>query len=222
MGLRQYPVWDLEAKAEEIYRLDPEVFSDPPPVNIEYFIESRYELLVGGLPFSKYGLLGMVAIGDDGTDIAIVVKEGLLRSEKLPIYNFTLAEELAHIHLHLELLRGTKHGGVDGRSLRSFAERLRQPREDGGFDPVERNARRLAEYLLMPKPMVLNAIRRAAVLLSPPAWRATNATILDHMIPGIAQEFEVNPNVLKYRLEHIPEVEQLLTELRKEGLANVR
>lgn len=205
MRIRSYSFSRLLRIAREVWDSAPSIFLDAPPVDIELFIEREKGIRIQELPGlrRRYGIDGIFAASADLADLAIVVDYELLTDPmKLGRYRFTLAEELGHCILHVELLRGVT-------SPADYLERLQAP-SSGPYDPVERNARLLASFLLMPTPLLLEPVEQILRTFPPAARFLSTAPLVGQLKDPIASQFEVSPEAMRVRLEGCSEVKELV------------
>lgn len=118
---------------------------------------------------------GMAYIVDD---VSIIGVNSLQASSR---QRFTLAHELGHIRLHVDLLREGVH--LDHGTLR------RDWLSSQGTDPREIEANAFASELLMPEPLMLAALDGRTVDLED-----------DDAIDVLARRFRVSSSAMRYRL----------------------
>jgi Zn-dependent peptidase ImmA (M78 family) len=118
---------------------------------------------------------GMAYIADD---VSIIGVNSLQASSR---QRFTLAHELGHIRLHVDLLREGVH--LDHGTLR------RDWLSSQGTDPREIEANAFASELLMPEPLMLAALDGRTVDLED-----------DNAIDVLARRFRVSSSAMRYRL----------------------
>lgn len=190
--LPTYSVRQLEAKALEF--LGEEV--SEPPVDIEHLLESREvaDLDVWPKLRANHGILGAVCLDLKSNRLTVFIDDDLAdRYVHRNIYRITVAEELAHILLHREVIEAV-------RSVHDFRELHRHPQWHG----IDSEAKRLGAALLMPAP----AIEEYAEIFYGRMVRQVGyqnpAAIKKQLPPVLADRFQVSPNAMNRRLKEWP------------------
>jgi Zn-dependent peptidase ImmA (M78 family) len=127
-------------------------------------------------------LSGMVFIKDT---IAIIGVNSLHPTNR---QRFTLAHEIAHLHLHRPLITQAVH--VDKR----FAETVlrRDQRSSEGIDEKEIEANQFAAALLMPREKLLEALEESELDVED-----------EQALDGLAKRFKVSKATLQYRIRSL-------------------
>jgi Zn-dependent peptidase ImmA (M78 family) len=149
-----------------------------PPVPVER-IAKQLGVVVQYAPFDEE-LSGMAFLKEG---VAII---GINSNHHPNRQRYTLAHELAHIHLHRPHLEAGVH--VDQSSVNSLRRDLVSAE---GTDPLEREANAFAAELLMPKKLLAGALDDRMLDLD------------DDRLLALAKRFKVSLMALQYRLQRI-------------------
>ncbi len=186
-----YTVAQLEHKAAEIHSRHPyRIAGRPYEVDIDRILSAEGIALL-----FKYGLLKRHDVAALATVNGKVIIDDErcyddIRYEKM--VRFTLAEEYAHTLLHCGVAR--KRGVHDKATFKSFMERLP---EDEVYE-ADRNARKLAEAILMPKPDFIQRFRQLRDELNADATDA-DTTVLTQL----TRDFNLNLKPVVFRAANL-------------------
>src|SRR5262249_27208978 len=122
------------------------------PVDVDLLVEKAESITLDVWPKlqANHQILGMVLRDVDSGELFIFIDEDLADNDTpngLARYRMTVAEELAHVRLHLGLIDAIQRPD-DFRTLHSHAQ----------WKEIERDAKKFAAMLLMPtRPLMANA-----------------------------------------------------------------
>jgi Zn-dependent peptidase ImmA (M78 family) len=117
-------------------------------------------------------------------------------------YRFTLAEELAHYHIHSEIFRDCSCPEDFLRIMESIGER--------GHDHMQSNARALASALLMPKSTVELLIEELARKFID----GHGHIMVDEIVAVLVREYDVNSRAARRRMINLGYRQRLGIELQ--------
>ena len=194
--LPTYSVRQLESKADQ-YLSDyfgPDV---PIPVDIDLLVE-REGIDLDEWPKlrTNHGIEGGVWRDMDTGRLFIFIAEELMADESpkgYGRYRMTVAEELAHIHLHRAVIEQ-----ID--TLAKFRELQAHKR----WADIERDAKRYAAALLMPGKALLERAERVYAQLVRQAGTDNAAAVKKWLCSLLAKEFEVSETAMHHRLGEWP------------------
>jgi Zn-dependent peptidase ImmA (M78 family) len=189
----QFPLYHaahLENKAERFLRTKlGDDFSLP--IDIEYLLESLEGVNFDYWPGlnANHGILGAVFHDKKTGQVCVYVDEQLADADHLRNrYRMTVAEELAHIVLHHEVIR--KVLSVDDfRALHKHPD----------WYKAERDAKRFAAAVLMPGSWVLKEAGRVYKMLVDVAGFGDPESVKKYLRNQLAARFEVSPETMGYR-----------------------
>jgi hypothetical protein len=183
----------------------------PEPIRIERFIEKRFEITVqyGDLPDP---LLGVTVFGESGVQEILVARaldeEGTVASQRRA--RTTLAHEAGHgiLHTHLFALDASERP-----LFADFTDPIR-PRIQCKVDPAKLNqaptgytgnwqefqANRAMSCLLLPRPLVQQAIAPFCHAVGTLGQTRPDQRRLEEATRALADRFDVNPQVVRFRL----------------------
>jgi hypothetical protein len=192
--LRIYTVAELESMAETFLKESIGVVTMP--IDVELLIESRDDADLDYFPGLKpnHGVLGAVFFDLDTQRFLVVVDDGLADSDsQRNRYRMTVAEELAHLVLHGDVIR--QMSDVDDfRTLQSHPD----------WKKIEANARRFAAAVLMPGSVLLVEANAVYSKLVKTAGYNDLDAIQKYLKNLLASRFEVSPESMGYRLNEWP------------------
>jgi hypothetical protein len=194
--LPTYSVRQLEAKAGQYLaeRFGQDV---PIPVDIDLLVE-REGIDLDEWPKlrTNHGIEGGVWRDSDSGRLFIFIAEELMADESprgYGRYRMTVAEELAHIHLHRAVIEQ-----ID--SLAKFRE-LQTHKQ---WVDIETDAKRYAAALLMPGRTMLASAERVYAELVRQAGTDNVAAVKKWLRSLLAKEFEVSETAMHHRLGEWP------------------
>ena len=207
--LRTYDIPELERIAyKEIKKLGDKLTI---PIDIEEIIENFHDIEIDvhrGLKDNNH-TWGMVVRDLDRDKFLILVDDILLDSDHLrKIYRMTIAEEFAHILLHLEAIKRVEN-----------IEDFRTLHNHGNWHKHERNAKWLAASILIPYEHVINNSRELYKKMITTAGFGDPETVKKYMVNVLAEKYEVSVSPMRYRLEKWPiEITKKIDEAMKNRL----
>lgn len=162
----------------------------PEPIRIEYFIEKRIGIVPEYIDLPE-NLLGATLFGKNGAT-TIQIAAALCENEKVAKrrLNTTLAHEAAHCLLHGPMFAMAEQKDASDQNF------LCREETDSGakIDPWEFQANRLMGALLMPKPLVIAALRKSGLAFEPSLEGNAEANRL------LSETFDVNPYAAQVRI----------------------
>lgn len=186
--------------------------ASPSPVRIDRFIEKRFKVQPTYTPLPS-GVLGFTRFGANGVEEIVISQaldeEGTTSAERR--LRTTLAHEGGHglLHAHLFAL-GNRPDSLFAGELASDAPKIMcrddvQSSENSGKKPPYRwweyQANQAMGVLLLPQSLVENALETTLEARGLLGVRVLPATSREAAIRLIADTFDVNPIVARYRLE---------------------
>ncbi len=194
--LPTYSVRQLEAKAGQylVDKFGPDV---PIPVDIDLLVE-REGIDLDEWPKlrTNHGIEGGVWRDIGSGQLFIFIAEELMADESprgYGRYRMTVAEELAHIHLHRAVIEQ-----ID--TLAKF----RELQTDKQWADVERDAKRYAAALLMPGKALSASAERVYAELVRQAGTDNSEAVKKWLRTLLAKEFEVSETAMHHRLGEWP------------------
>ncbi len=196
--------------------------SNPEPIRIDRFIETRFGISPRYEELPE-GLLGYTKFGRSGAEEMVITnaldEEGTIPANRR--VRSTLAHEAGHalLHAHLFVLAGSSGKLFDNThddTPRVLCRDINgQSIERKGYDGKwwEYQANRAMGALLMPRSLVQTALH--PFLESKGIFEKPNLVQREEAIKALADIFDVNPAVVRIRLEDI----YPLTESRQPSLA---
>ncbi|MBM4034930.1 MAG: ImmA/IrrE family metallo-endopeptidase [Planctomycetes bacterium] len=214
--VREYPVWEIEEKAEsllrEAYRTVYPYTVPATAVKVDWVAERTLGLSFRSVPgLRSLGVDGLLLLDRDGRP-AIVVDRGLFDHLNEHRYRFTVAEEVGHYVLHF---RGLPRVATPADAIRLYLSIENR-------STAERNAKRFAAALLMP---MESFERQAAGIYAGVRESPTGNTgeeLVDRLVALLVKIFRVSPEAVRYRLTEYPArlMDRIQIALR-EGLATL-
>lgn len=207
--LRTYTVGELERIAsEQLRRLSRPIVI---PIDIEYLVEQLPGIDLDHYPCLRdnHQLDGMIGPDPDTGEIVIYIDETLATSEKLlRRYRMTVAEELAHLILHRQIVEAITDP-LD----------FREHRKIPNWYEYERNAKKLAAMILMPSDFVLTHSRELYHEFVSSVGFQNPLAIKNFLASKLADRFEVSVQAMKIRLGEWPiKVFDKIDQAMKDGL----
>lgn len=192
---RQFAVPHLENKAEKLLR---EQFGDgyALPIDPELILEKIEDVDLDYWPrlAANHGIDGAVFFDVDDRTIRVFIDDVLADSERLKNrYRMTVAEELAHVLLHGDVIRGIS-------SIDDFREIQRRP----DWPDIERDAKRFAAAILMPGSRVTKEANRWYAQLVQVAGFNDIEVIQKYLRNRLATDFAVSTETMHIRLREWP------------------
>lgn len=198
--------------------------ASPSPVRIDRFIEKRFKVQPTYAPLPA-GVLGFTRFGAKGVEEVVVSRaldeEGTTAADRR--LRTTLAHEGGHGLLHAHLFAfGVRpdslfSGELDPNAPKILCRDDAQTGEDAEKKPPYRwweyQANQAMGALLLPQSLVENALETLLEIRGLLGVRVLSAAKRESAMRLIAETFDVNPIVAKYRLEALypPSAEQQLT-----------
>jgi hypothetical protein len=193
--LPSYTVNELERKATEFLRATwPQGIRIP--VDVDFLMEKQEDTDFDYWPKleANYGIVGAACRDLDTGRLLVYVDEDLANSDhRRNLYRMTVAEELAHVVLHGDVIRAVT-------SIDDF----RQLQQHETWYQAERNAKRFAAAVLMPPEQLLRESNRIYRELVRVAGYANGEAIKKYLCTQAAQLFEVSPKTMSIRLGEWP------------------
>lgn len=177
--------------------------SDPSPIRIDRFIEKRFNLQVTYEDLPN-GLLGFTSFGPKGVEEIVITRaldeEGTRPAERR--LRTTLAHEAGHGLLHAYLFAlGPRPDSLFGDGLAKDEPKI-LCRDDGvKYRWWEFQANMAMGALLLPKPLVATAVDRHLEPQGMLGLPVLPAGRRDAAVRELADIFEVNPVVVRIRLD---------------------
>ena len=192
-ALPQYPANELERiAAARLAARFPDGVSIP--IDIDYLVESEPGVTLDVMLGLRdgYGVAGAVLAHPDEGDRLTVLIDANVADGAAAFYRFTVAEELGHVVLHRDVLRGV-------RTLEQVVALHQAP---AYYDTLDRNAKRFAAAVLMPP---TNLRDDARVLCTPLRAAGHDMTALSGKLTiRLAQRYGVSTTAMGYRLKEWP------------------
>jgi hypothetical protein len=180
------------------------------PVDVDLLIEKAEGLLLDVWPKlqANHRVQGMVMRDTDSGELFVFIDSDLADNDTpngLARYRMTVAEELAHIHLHRTLI-DTIQSPDDFRKLQSHSQ----------WDAIERDAKKFAAMLLMPTRQLMAEARgiyrqivgqpqiRDQLNQSASAFKRWEPHIKKRLCIEMAKRFAVTEPVMDHRLREWP------------------
>lgn len=199
--------------------------ASPSPVRIDRFIEKRFKVQPTYAPLPA-GVLGFTRFGAKGVEEIVVSQaldeEGTTSADRR--LRTTLAHEGGHGLLHTHLFAfGVRPDSLFSGELDPNAPKIlcRDDVQTGGDDAGKKPPYKWWEYqanqamgtLLLPQSLVENALETLLEIQGLLGARVLPTAKRESAMRLIAEAFDVNPIVAKYRLEALypPSAEQQLT-----------
>lgn len=191
--LPKYSVKDIERKASQLLtaRYGHDI---PVPVDVELLVEEMDGVSLDIYPAlrANHKIEGMVFRDVESGKLMVLIDEDLADGPPNR-YRMTVAEELAHLHLHGSVIEQV-------REIQHFREIQRH----SDWQEAERNAKRFAAAILMPgKNVGFEAAELYSKLITVAGFNDTNA-VKSTMASVLAKKFEVSSQSMKYRLTEWP------------------
>ena len=199
MDIIYYRNETLEVIARKvIQQYDPSLLEAPAPIPIESIMERAYGLKLDYQYIRRNGrVLGLIVFEDSMIPVyecedrkgyklmpvkagVVIVDASLLRSGSDGRYRFTCAHELVHKIIHRDFFMA--QGGT--------AAMTEAVNDSDVEKTIERQANRMASYLLMPKSTVEKAFHEACHAKS-------------DIVASLAELFQVSKEAMGYRLEEM-------------------
>jgi hypothetical protein len=180
------------------------------PVDIDLLVEKAEGVILDVWPKlqANHKVLGMVMRDTDSGELFIFIDSDLADSDTpkgLARYRMTVAEELAHIHLHRSLIEAIQ-GPTDFRNLHSHPQ----------WNEIERDAKKFAAILLMPtRPLMAEARVVYRQIVGQPqirdqlnqsagAYKRWEPHIKKRLCIEMAKRFAVSDTAMDHRLGEWP------------------
>ena len=193
--LPNYAVKELEREATEFLRKAlPQGVQIP--IDVDFLLETREGVDLDYWPKleANHGVVGAVLRDLDSDCFLVYVDEDLADADhRRNFYRMTVAEELAHVVLHAEVIKQVE-------TIDDFC-RLQQHKM---WYEAERNAKRFAAALLMPPEELLRKSNRIYSELVRTAGYGYVEAIKKYLCSRAAQLFEVSPKTMSFRLGEWP------------------
>jgi Zn-dependent peptidase ImmA (M78 family) len=189
----------LEAIARRVIQhYDPSLLESPAPIPVEAIMEQVYGLKLDYQHIRRNGrVLGQIVFensmipvyereGGEGYKLipveagTVIIDMSLIKSDSEGRYRFTCAHELCHRIIHRDFFAA--RGGTAAMTETANHSEVEKT--------VERQANRMASYLLMPKGTVEMAFHKSVHNKSDP-------------ISSLAEQFNVSKEAMGYRLEEL-------------------
>ncbi len=193
-NLPVYPVAELERKAESF--LKAAVGNIAIPIDVEFLVESRDDADLDFYPGLKpnHGVLGAVFLDLETRRFLVVVDDKLADdASQRNRYRMTVAEELAHLVLHGDIIR--QMSDVDD------FKRLQNHRD---WNKIEGNARRFAAAILMPGSVLTVEANAVYAELVKVAGYDNFDAIQKFLTTRLADRFKVSFQTMGIRLKEWP------------------
>lgn len=170
---------------------------NPTEVDIERTLEEKYQINIDILPLDEgRGVQAFLNLAEKTVYVDLGLSD-LDYNEKR--YRFTLAEELAHYHLHVGLFQNVK-------TVEDYIKLYNSiPEEDSSV--FELNAKALAGMILMPedlfiKQLVQHRDSRLSVLGKEPGPEAMSLMVSEAQ-RELMDDFNVSEDAVRHRLRHV-------------------
>lgn len=188
--------------------------ASPSPIRIDRFIEKRFQIQPTYAPLPQ-GILGFTRFGPNGVEEIVISQafddEGSQVAERR--LRTTLAHEGGHglLHAHLFAL-GERPDSLFAGELAPDAPKI-LCRDEGLYRWWEYQANQAMGVLLLPQSLVENALEGAVEARGLLGVKVLPSRQRDPAIRLIADTFDINPVVARYRLDALypPAAEQQLT-----------
>lgn len=190
-GYPQYDLPELEGIARRVLeeRL-PEGITIP--IDIDFLVDTEPGCVLELVPdlWGSRGVAGTILAHPEERRYTILV-DATVADTAPPFYRFTVAEELAHLTLHREILE----------QVRTLDDAVRL-QESPNYFYLDRNAKWLAGALLMPATHLRSDARALFATLRP---RIASEGALNHKLTiRLAQHYGVSPRAMAIRLKNWP------------------
>lgn len=196
-SLPTYTVTDLERGAHDYLhrQFGPDI---PIPVDVDWLLEAVERVDLDDWPKlrTNHGIEGGVWRDTDTGELVVYIAEELMDDESpkgYSRYRMTVAEELAHLHLHRPVVNQIT--GLD-----QFCELQRHAL----WQQMERNAKRYAAALLMPGAQLSAYAERVYSRLVARAGTDNPAAIKKWLCTLLSKEFVVSETSMQHRLGEWP------------------
>ena len=193
--LPNYAVKELEREATEFLRKAlPQGVQIP--IDVDFLLETREGVDLDYWPKleANHGVVGAVLRDLDSDCFLVYVDEDLADADhRRNFYRMTVAEELAHVVLHAEVIKQVV-----------TIDDFRQLQQHKMWYQAERNAKRFAAALLMPPEELLRKSNRIYSELVRTAGYGYVEAIKKYLCSRAAQLFEVSPKTMSFRLGEWP------------------
>ncbi len=190
--IRQYPVGELERRAFILLRerCKPAITV---PVDIDFLVEQEPGMDLDIWPglMDSYQVAGLVCKEPSG--IFVIYIDARIADAHPNFYRFTVAEELAHIHLHRGILEEVKSFG-DSAALQ----------ESNEYHRLDRNAKRFAAALLMPSTHLPSDANRLYKQLVRNAGYRDPIAVEKYLVDRLSRQYEVSAQAMRHRLGEWP------------------
>jgi Zn-dependent peptidase ImmA (M78 family) len=180
------------------------------PIDVDLLVEKAEGITLDFWPKlrANYNTLGMVARDADSGEFLVFIDADLADNESpggQAHYRMTVAEELAHIHLHRPLIEAV----ITPRDFRELHNHTQ-------WAEIERDAKRFAVMLLMPTKQLMNQAReiysqivhqpqiQAELIRSVSAKERWASPIKKWLCHQMARRFEVSERTMDHRLGEWP------------------
>jgi hypothetical protein len=168
------------------------------PIDIDFLVESGEKLDLEDYPGlrANYGIEGGVWKDLETGSLKIYVDDGLMGDESpsgWARYRMTVAEELAHIKLHREIIDAMKTA-ADFRVLHTHPQ----------WQEVERNAKRFAAAILIPARRLMPQARESYRSIVRVAGTSNRDAVKKWMCKALADRFQVSQTAMNLRLSEYP------------------
>jgi IrrE N-terminal-like domain len=190
----KYAVGELERRAEHLLKTR---CGWPPaiPVDIEALVDQELGVLLDILPGlqDRCGVAGLARYESETDTMRLIIDAEVADHPAASFYRFTVAEELAHVLLHREIMAQVQTM-EDLLTLHAWR----------GYHEIDRNAKRLAAALLMPTITVSERARILYTDLVKAAGFRDPAAIQAHLEERLARLHGVSAAAMRHRLREWP------------------
>jgi hypothetical protein len=187
--VKEYPVWELERKSLEVLaQYLPGAVTTP--IDIELLAERGFGLGIVPIPslYEAYQVEGALWREPEG-NFSLVVDSNMM-DNKPHRYRFTVAEEIAHFILHRQVFD----------TVHSMDEAVEFYLKIRNYDRMDRNAKRLAAALLMPRNLLSEDAAEIYKKIVAAVGFDNPEAIKKSLVGGLSKKYEVSPMAMRIRL----------------------
>ena len=199
----EYSKSQLEENAERFIKSFPGLLKKIPPLNPEVLLEKTPDVKeIRALPLlvAKFKVEGMVLTPIFmHREMTVVIDQGIMDHRDPSRYNITIAEELAHIHLHRAVM-------LNVQEYEDFVDLQAHPK----WARAERDAKYWARALLMPRHVLEEVSRSVYRQVVDELGFQDSFQICSIFVSHLATRFEIPSNEVQKRIDSVNDLRQRL------------
>lgn len=164
------------------------------PIDVDRLLESQPDTVLEIWPglSANHKICGVVFVDQNSGEFLVQIDDKIADRNRNR-YRMTVAEELGHIVLHGQIIRGV-------RDLDDFRALQRHPQ----WHEIERNAKRFAAAVLMPRSILIREADRLYREMVSKVGYGNSAAVQKYLKSLLADRFEVSVESMGYRLNEWP------------------